>query len=212
MEKIIDLYGLGVFKEQIKNKIGISYDNVNKRINIKFGTEIIDFIDASMFLVDGMLEDVNIVNQDDKGHTGTYIMFVFNTGASSKIIYLDAGEILKDIPFSTYDEILFVSKSIGTAISARFNEEHHVNAYSIYFTPLAATFKYSLNGIAFHGTNDPWAKTNLIQCACDEAHIPLILYRDANHSLECGDVLVDISNLHDIFLHVIEAIQTVYPL
>lgn len=111
-----------------------------------------------------------------------------------------------------YSKILFVSKSIGTAISARFNEEHHVNAYSIYFTPLVATFKYSLNGIAFHGTNDPWAKTNLIQCACDEAHIPLILYRDANHSLECGDVLVDISNLHDIFLHVIEAIQTVYPL
>lgn len=110
------------------------------------------------------------------------------------------------------NEILFVSKSIGTAISARFNEEHHVNAYSIYFTPLVATFKYSLNGIAFHGTNDLWAKTNLIQCACDEAHIPLILYRDANHSLECGDVLVDISNLHDIFLHVIEAIQTVYPL
>lgn len=126
--------------------------------------------------------------------------------------YAQTEEILKDIPFSTYDEILFVSKSIGTAISARFNEEHHVNAYSIYFTPLVATFKYSLNGIAFHGTNDPWAKTNLIQCACDEAHIPLILYRDANHSLECGDVLVDISNLHDIFLHVIEAIQTVYPL
>lgn len=64
--------------------------------------------------------------------------------------YAQTEEILKDIPFSTYDEILFVSKSIGTAISARFNEEHHVNAYSIYFTPLVATFKYSLNGIAFH--------------------------------------------------------------
>ena len=44
--------------------------------------------------------------------------------------YAQTEEILKDIPFSTYDEILFVSKSIGTAISARFNEEHHVNAYS----------------------------------------------------------------------------------
>lgn len=125
--------------------------------------------------------------------------------------YKQAEEILKDIPFSNYDEIIFISKSIGTAISARFNEEHHINAYSIYFTPLEATFKYDLNGIAFHGTNDPWAKTNLIQCACEKAHIPVILYRDANHSLECGDVLVDISNLHDIFLHVIEAIQTVYP-
>ena len=129
MEKIIDLYGLGVFKEQIKNKIGISYDNVNKRINIKFGTEIIDFIDASMFLVDGMLEDVNIVNQDDKGHTGTYIMFVFNTGASSKIIYLDAGEILKDIPerLSTLEEELpkKVNKEIGKGLSTcDFTEQY----------------------------------------------------------------------------------------
>lgn len=129
MEKIIDLYGLGIFKEQIKNKIGISYDNVNKRINIKFGAEIIDFIDASMFLVDGMLEDVSIVNQDDQGHTGTYIMFVFNTGASSKIIYLDAGEILKDIPgrLSTLEEELpkKVNKEIGKGLSTcDFTEQY----------------------------------------------------------------------------------------
>ena len=129
MEKIIDLYGLGIFKEQIKNKIGISYDDVNKRINIKFGTEIIDFIDASIFLVDGMLEDVSIVNQDDQGHTGTYIMFVFNTGASSKIIYLDAGEILKDIPgrLSTLEEELpkKVNKEIGKGLSTcDFTEQY----------------------------------------------------------------------------------------
>ena len=129
MEKIIDLYGLGIFKEQIKNKIGISYDNVNKRINIKFGTEIIDFIDASIFLVDGMLEDVSIVNQDDQGHTGTYIMFVFNTGASSKIIYLDAGEILTDIPgrLSALEEELpkKVNKEIGKGLSTcDFTEQY----------------------------------------------------------------------------------------
>ena len=129
MEKIIDLYGLGIFKEQIKNKIGISYDDVNKRINIKFGTEIIDFIDASIFLVDGMLEDVSIVNQDDQGHTGTYIMFVFNTGASSKVIYLDAGEILKDIPgrLSTLEEELpkKVNKEIGKGLSTcDFTEQY----------------------------------------------------------------------------------------
>ena len=129
MEKIIDLYGLGVFKEQIKNKIGISYDNVNKHINIKFGTEIIDFIDASMFLVDGMLEDVTIVNQDDQGHTGTYIKFTFNTGASSKVIYLDAGEILKNIPgrISALEEELTkkVNKETGKGLSTYdFTEQY----------------------------------------------------------------------------------------
>lgn len=129
MEKIIDLYGLGIFKEQIKNKIGISYDDVTKHINIKFGTEIIDFIDASMFLVDGMLEDVNIVNQDDQGHTGTYIKFIFNAEASSKVIYLDAGEILKDIPrrISTLEEELSkkVNKETGKGLSTcDFTEQY----------------------------------------------------------------------------------------
>ena len=129
MEKIIDLYGLGIFKEQVKNKIGISYDNVNKRINIKFGAEIIDFIDASIFLVDGMLEDVTIVNQDDQGHTGTYIKFTFNTEASSKVIYLDAGEILKNIPgrISALEEELpkKVNKETGKGLSTHdFTEQY----------------------------------------------------------------------------------------
>lgn len=97
-EKIVDLTGLGVFKEQIKNKLGISYNETNKRIYIKFGTENIDFIDASAFLVDGMLDTVDIVDHDDKGNVGTFIMFVFNTGAGSKTIYLNADVILKDIP------------------------------------------------------------------------------------------------------------------
>lgn len=125
--------------------------------------------------------------------------------------YHQTEQILHDVPFHTYDEILFVSKSIGTAISAKFNQEHHIHAYSIYFTPLAVTFNYALHGVAFTGTNDPWVNTEQIKCACDKENIPLYLYLDANHSLETGDILLDISNLHDIMLHVIESIQTVYP-
>lgn len=130
---------------------------------------------------------------------------------SLEIGYAQTEKILQDVPFKTYDEVLFVSKSIGTAISARYNQEHQIHAYSIYFTPLEKTFDYHLKGIAFHGTNDPWVSTEIVKCACDQQNIPLFLYLDANHSLETGDTLLDISNLHDIMLHVIESIQTVYP-
>lgn len=98
MEKLIDLTGLNVFKEQIKNKISITYDISTTRINIKFGTEILSYIDAKPFIVDGMLSDVTIVNQDDKGNEGTFIKFEFNTDAGKSIIYIDGADILKDIP------------------------------------------------------------------------------------------------------------------
>lgn len=130
---------------------------------------------------------------------------------SLEIGYSQTERILKDVPFETYDEILFVSKSIGTAISAKYIQEHSIRALSIYFTPLEITFNYPLKGIAFSGTNDPWVNTEQIKCACDKQNIPLYLYLDANHSLETGDVLLDISNIHDILQHVIEYINTVYP-
>lgn len=76
-----------------------------------------------------MLEDVSIVNQDNQGHTGTYIMFVFNTEASSKVIYLDVGEILKDIPgrISALEEELpkKVNKETGKGLSTcDFTEQY----------------------------------------------------------------------------------------
>lgn len=98
MEKLIDLTGLNVFKEQIKNKINITYDTSTTRINIKFGTEILSYIDAKPFIVDGMLNSVTIVNQNDKGVEGTFIKFEFNTDAGKSIIYIDGADILKDIP------------------------------------------------------------------------------------------------------------------
>ncbi|MCQ5047203.1 hypothetical protein NE545_05840 [Agathobaculum butyriciproducens] len=69
----------------------------------------------------------------------------------------------------------------------------------VYFTPIEATLPdLDPAGIAFHGTADPWARTELITEGCRRLGVPLHLTENADHSMETGDVLRDITILHTI--------------
>ena len=100
---------------------------------------------------------------------------------------------LGSIDWNSYGSILFISKSIGTAISSAYASRHDLTVKSILFTPLAETFSFPLAGsIAFHGTADPWAETDSIRKLAAQKEVPIFLTQNANHSLETGDVLTDI--------------------
>ena len=107
-------------------------------------------------------------------------------------------EQLKDIDFSGYDDVLFIGKSIGTVVAMQYAQKHGVNARFVLLTPLEQTFESAGNAIAFHGTADPWARTERIISACKSKSIPLYLTEGANHSLETGDVSKDIDNLQQV--------------
>lgn len=106
-------------------------------------------------------------------------------------------ELLKDIDFSKYDSLLFVSKSIGTAVASAYAGEHGLKAHHVYYTPVEQTFSFveEEGGVVFHGTKDPWVETDVVKKACEEKKLPLFITQDANHSLETGDVFVDLENL-----------------
>ncbi len=106
-----------------------------------------------------------------------------------------AGKQLEGIDWAAYDDILFVSKSIGTAVACAYAAQHGIRCRNIYYTPLAQTFGFEPQpGLMFHGTDDPWADTPAIQEKCAEARQPLRLIENVNHSLEAKD---DIQrNLH----------------
>lgn len=114
-----------------------------------------------------------------------------------------AEEILADRKLAKYDELLFLSKSIGTAAAAAYAGRHHLTASSgktvrhIYFTPVEDTFLVAeeKSGIVFHGTSDPWASNEAVQEGCRKRSLPLFLIPDANHSLETGDALRDLDNM-----------------
>ena len=110
-------------------------------------------------------------------------------------------EILKDIDWASYEDILFVSKSVGTIVAAAYLKKYQIPGRSVSYTPLTDTFTFAQagEGIFFHGTADPWAPdTKAIQKGCDAIGQTLYLTEGANHSLETGDVIRDVENLKGI--------------
>ncbi len=115
-------------------------------------------------------------------------------------LFLQTEAELADIVWSEQDDILFISKSIGTIIATSFAEKYGLkNARHVLYTPLAQTYLFAPDhAIAFIGTSDPWSNTDEIIRLSDENHIPLTVYEGCNHSLECDDTLKNIENLKDI--------------
>ena len=109
--------------------------------------------------------------------------------------------ILAGIDWANYEDILFFSKSVGTVVALSYAAEHGLRARQVLYAPLAETFRFPAEHgetIAFHGTADPWAKTEEITRICEEKGIPLYLTEKANHSLECGKVKKDIRTIREV--------------
>ncbi len=110
-----------------------------------------------------------------------------------------AEEQLRDIDWKEYTDILFVGKSVGTAVCAAYAQRHGLNCRQILFTPVEDTFRFAgSHSIAFHGTADPWADTKTIEKSCRKLNIPLCETEGANHSLETGDVDADIREMRKV--------------
>lgn len=109
-------------------------------------------------------------------------------------------EILKDIAWNHYDERIFISKSIGTAISIQYAKKITQSVKHILLTPLKESFCGidTFDAIAFHGTMDNWAKTKEIVQECEKRAIPLHIFEKANHSLETGDIYEDLVILNQV--------------
>ena len=114
-------------------------------------------------------------------------------------IYGQAEKMLSGIHWDEYDEVLFISKSIGTAVAAAYAARHGLRVKHLLYTPLAETFLWKpQNAIAFIGTEDPWSEIGQVRTACEELSIPLTVVEGANHSLETGDLVRDIGILEAV--------------
>ena len=116
--------------------------------------------------------------------------------ASAEIAWSQACEMLADVDWAAWDDILFVGKSIGTVVASRYALERDLTVKNVLLTPLEETFQYVRGAaVAFHGTADPWASTEAIAAACRKKGVALYLTEGANHSLETGDVIGDVRTL-----------------
>ena len=119
-----------------------------------------------------------------------------------KLLYSRTREYLKDVDWSRYEEILFLSKSIGTVMSAALAEElgeKGKKIRQILYTPLEYTFRFHpQDAIGFVGTRDSHVVTSQVVQLAEEQGIPMQVYEGAGHSLETGNVLRDLEIMQDV--------------
>lgn len=119
---------------------------------------------------------------------------------SCELACKQAADHLKDTDLGSYDDVLFIGKSIGTVaaanIAAHSSPAAHIRL--ILFTPLEETFSYSFSdAVVFTGSSDPWTggRKSRIAELCAQRGIPCFVIPDANHSLETANALTDLNNL-----------------
>ncbi|GKU25171.1 hypothetical protein [Clostridium folliculivorans] len=110
---------------------------------------------------------------------------------------------LKDIDLSQYDDIVFVSKSMGTAVAGWIEEKLCIKARHIYLTPLNETLPYIKKDkniiTVIAGTKDKFLDTETLKEHCKKENIYLKLIEGAGHRLEVrGDMNKNIELLKEI--------------
>ena len=115
---------------------------------------------------------------------------------------------LGGVKMGSMEEIVFISKSIGTVVAAWFAKEKGIRAKQIYFSPLVLLEEYAQEGgIAFYGDSDPLADAKEMERICAEKKIKAYKTAGGNHSLETGDTEENLKNLTGIMKSVKEYIR-----
>lgn len=61
---------------------------------------------------------------------------------SFEMAFSQAEEMLQDVRWDEYEDVVFVSKSIGTVVASCYAARHGLKVRSVLFTPLAETFEF----------------------------------------------------------------------
>ncbi len=121
---------------------------------------------------------------------------------------LQCEDFLKERNLKEYGTVLFLSKSIGTAVASAYAGNHQLTTRNVFFTPVEETFPLiRQDGIIFHGTRDPWLEEQIFLSECARTDCPYYLVEGANHSLETGDTRKDLDHLRWIMEIVEEYIR-----
>ncbi len=110
---------------------------------------------------------------------------------------------LNDVQFTNYDEVVFISKSIGTVAAGWIEEELHLKVKHIFLTPINDTFPYISKRknikCIISGTKDKKVNQEKLQEICQRENIPLYLIEGVGHRLESyGDMQVNLDILKRI--------------
>ncbi len=118
-------------------------------------------------------------------------------------------EALDDLGDMSGDEVVFISKSIGTVVATAYAHKKSLKVKQICFSPLEpiSGFIMEASGILFCGNNDPYADFDAIEKIANDKKLEIHKIAGGNHSLETGDICTDLDNMKDIMERVADAIS-----
>lgn len=99
-------------------------------------------------------------------------------------------EELLNIDFSKYKDIIFLSKSMGTALAGYFEQLFQIRARHIFLTPVAESLVYLKRGkgLVVAGKEDKILDARKLKIYCVEQDIPLKQFEEVGHRLEHEDI------------------------
>lgn len=110
-------------------------------------------------------------------------------------------EQLRAIPLESCDDIVFVSKSIGTVLAGWSASQLPFPVRHIYLTPLAGTLPYINPKVDFTvgAGADPFLDAEILTAQQRKRHFPLLMVPDVGHRLEQkGNTLKSVEILREI--------------
>lgn len=180
----------------IKGKISIDYDTENKLIKILgFNNETISSIDATAFIKDGMINNVQLEENPDGKPIGTYLIITFNTDAGKEPIYLNVTELINiytsgdginisnskiSIRIDNNSEDYISVTSNGLKISGINNKINNITPYIINFNLLSKLSENSTEEDIYNALNGTkeFSHDNLYNLLNQLINVPFIVAKD----------------------------------
>ena len=130
---------------------------------------------------------------EDMGYEKRFIHYPPNREITLENVLNNALEMLRDIDWSEYEDIVFVSKSLGTVVSCMVREKLGIPARLILFTPLEETLPFirKENAVLLTamGDRDPYLAAPQLVELCEQEGITCHIEPGVGHRMEVPNEL-----------------------
>lgn len=145
---------------------------------------------------------------EDLGYEKVFISHPACGEERLEILLENAEKVMQSIVFEEYEDIVFVSKSIGTLVACRLKEKYNVPASLILFTPLEDTLPYinSENNILLvaAGDKDRYLESETLKELCEREKVNCYIELNVGHRME---VLGDLKRNLEIVYNVVGRLE-----
>lgn len=145
---------------------------------------------------------------EDMGYEKRFISYPANREITLENVLNNALEMLRDIGWNEYEDIVFVAKSLGTVVSGRVKELLGIPAKLILFTPLEETLTYIRKDndvlLTAMGDEDPYLAAPRLMEVCEREGIKYHIEPGVGHRME---VAGDLRRNLEIVFHVVSHLE-----